>query len=447
MVELGIAGTAASVNTSGDVVGTWGTSAGLPPRGYVWRNGVRTDLPLDSDAYGNYGTVINESGQIGGFHHFLSASAFGEQQATVWNGVTSPVLIGNRTRWSNVDHLNSAGQATLNGTSSETNLVNLTDMQDLFWSPATGIVALGDLGGGARGAEDINESGTVVGVSPLTPGDDRSGRAFAWTFTGGMRDLGTLGGASSWAQAVNARDEVVGAAATAAEGGGKPVKWVGGVAQQLDTLQGSANDVNNSGHAVGWRLIDGRQHATLWRDGVAIDLGAGPGSEAVRINDLDVILGRSPTGPFVWTNPAEGPVLLPTLGGENRFAGDCTAGNFIAGWSRTAEADAGPQAVRWEVQVTPLSDDGAIVDLQTSVEELEEGGAINTGEANSLDAKLEGALMQCERGNETAARHQIEAFINHTRALVRSGRLAASDGDALIAEAEALLAGLDCSAG
>jgi probable HAF family extracellular repeat protein len=329
---------------------------------------------------------------------------------------------------------------------SETNLVEVTDMQDVFWSAATGIVELGHLGGGARRATDINEAGTVVGGSPVIAGDTHSEHAFMWTLAGGMRDLGTLGGELSSAHAINARDEVAGMSWAAP--GYKPTKWVGGVPQQLDTLDGFAYDINNSGHVVGSRVVDGRYQATLWQDGVAIDLGAGPGSEALRINDLDVIVGTTPTGVFVWSNPAEGAVMLPSLGGENRvacYSHECMPGNFIAGWSHSAEEGAPPRAVRWEVQVTPLSDDGTIVDLQDSVDALEESGGINSGEASSLDAKLDGALAQCERGNETAARNQIEAFINHTRALIRSGRVSAADGEALITEAQALLASLDCT--
>jgi hypothetical protein len=50
-----------------------------------------------------------------------------------------------------------------------------------------------------------------------------------------------------------------------------------------------ANALNNLGHAVGYSVVGGISHATLWIDGVATDLGAN--TSANGINDSDQIVG------------------------------------------------------------------------------------------------------------------------------------------------------------
>jgi hypothetical protein len=65
---------------------------------------------------------------------------------------------------------------------------------------------------------------------------------------------------------------------------------------------------------------------------------------------------------------------------------------------------------------------------------------LNQGQANSLLSKLDAARRSRARGNDTAARNQLAAFINELEALKRSGRLDPATADALIAAARALVA-------
>jgi hypothetical protein len=68
------------------------------------------------------------------------------------------------------------------------------------------------------------------------------------------------------------------------------------------------------------------------------------------------------------------------------------------------------------------------------------GLGLDAGEANALDAKLDGAVEALARGNKGAARGKLGAFQNHVDALVKSGRLAAAQGQSLNAAVDAVLA-------
>ena len=51
-----------------------------------------------------------------------------------------------------------------------------------------------------------------------------------------------------------------------------------------------ANALNNSAYIVGYSVSNGSAHATLWRDGSAVDIG-GADTFANGINDSDQIVG------------------------------------------------------------------------------------------------------------------------------------------------------------
>jgi len=65
------------------------------------------------------------------------------------------------------------------------------------------------------------------------------------------------------------------------------------------------------------------------------------------------------------------------------------------------------------------------------VEATAAAGKLDAGNATALTAKLDGAKHQLERGNTTAALGQLGAVLNELDALVRSGRVAAADVEAL----------------
>ena len=73
---------------------------------------------------------------------------------------------------------------------------------------------------------------------------------------------------------------------------------------------------------------------------------------------------------------------------------------------------------------------------------LAAGGSITEGNANSLAAKLSAASASIERRQHTPAANQLRAFLNEVQAMERSGRLGATDANALRAIAQRVLATL-----
>ena len=59
--------------------------------------------------------------------------------------------------------------------------------------------------------------------------------------------------------------------------------------------------------------------------------------------------------------------------------------------------------------------------------------------AGQLTASADGAATSLERGNETAAAGQLNAFIKQVQAEVRAGRMSAATGAELLAYAQRVL--------
>lgn len=214
---------------------------------------------------------------------------------------------------------------------------------------------LGDLGGQGSWAYDVNDTGQVVGGSPLGGGNNH---AFLWQQSSGMQDLGTLGGPDSYAFEINSAGQAVGYACCAPDtylshavlwGSGGIVDlgdldpmwpaisaaygindagqvvggsydefanfhaflWQSGGMQDLGTLGGdysAAEAINESGQVVGTaRLANGAPHAFLW-DGSMQDLGALTWDQSIAydINDKGQVVGALQTDSnshaFVWAN-------------------------------------------------------------------------------------------------------------------------------------------------
>jgi hypothetical protein len=80
--------------------------------------------------------------------------------------------------------------------------------------------------------------------------------------------------------------------------------------------------------------------------------------------------------------------------------------------------------------------------LGTSVTLLSEAGVLNDGHVNALRSKLENAERQAAEGHIAAAEGLLNSFINQVLSLVASGEIPSADGEALVAHARAILAGL-----
>jgi probable HAF family extracellular repeat protein len=171
---------------------------------------------------------------------------------------------------------------------------------------------------------------------------------------------------------------------------------------ELGSLGGTVsagNSINNPGLVAGYSSLAGNQtmHATLWRDGAAVDLGTlgGPNSAVLWPvkNDSGLIVGVSETSQINplgedWSCSAFFPAVtghvcvgfvwqhgvmraLPTLGGPDGFATGANNSGQVVGWAENTVHDptcAAPQvlqfrAVIWDTrhrgmtQLPPLAGD------------------------------------------------------------------------------------------
>jgi probable HAF family extracellular repeat protein len=128
-----------------------------------------------------------------------------------------------------------------------------------FWSPASGMVDIGTLGGIYSWPDKINASGQVIGFSLTASNDSRYGHGFSWTPAGGLVDM-TLGGLASSVSSISASGQVVGASSTPS-GAPHAFAWTNaGGMRDLGTLGGSssvANATNVWGQAVGQAMLAG----------------------------------------------------------------------------------------------------------------------------------------------------------------------------------------------
>ncbi|MFD9700005.1 hypothetical protein [Lentzea sp. NPDC059081] len=199
---------------------------------------------------------------------------------------------------------------------------------------ALAVEDLGTLPGDLRStAADINDSGTIAGVSY---GSGTSQHAVRWDRFDGIRKLADLG-FDSWAGAINSNSVVVGYAVTSA-GQTQAVKWnPSGALVQL-TVAGAtssvAYDVNDSGTVSGTATINGVPQAVLWDStGGATLLGAGIG---LHVTGAGWVVGTSGSDVVRWNASGVRTVLdSGTLLGANQLADATgTVGSNGVQWSR-----------------------------------------------------------------------------------------------------------------
>jgi FIMAH domain-containing protein len=92
--------------------------------------------------------------------------------------------------------------------------------------------------------------------------------------------------------------------------------------------------------------------------------------------------------------------------------------------------------------VPTISCPGEILHVVDAVRLLLASGTLNEGQANALISKLQSAIAALQNGHENAAQNKLNAFKNQVMAMVNAGTLSAAAGQALIDEADAILAGL-----
>jgi probable HAF family extracellular repeat protein len=187
----------ASINNSGDVVGTGDPNNTGYLQAFKWQT-VGGEQWLGSLG-GNFSAAsgVNDAGAVAG----MSLNAANYQHAFLWTQAGGMVDL--------TPNLTSIGGATAVAVNSSNQVVGYYfpngsgNTLGFTWTQAGGLVNLGAAG---TLALDVNDAGTVVGQWPSATGNSHG---FSWTQSGGIQDLGSLGGESA-ALSINSQGWIVG---------------------------------------------------------------------------------------------------------------------------------------------------------------------------------------------------------------------------------------------
>ena len=249
------------ISDTGQIAGTSTTPGTSYPNAVTWIDGQVINI-TGAGVSGASANAVNNKGVVVGISDSLGLNAFSWK-----DGVLTPLPFPHAC-CSIATSLNDAGAiaglASLEG-------VN-TPNDGVLWQEAQ-LVPLGTLGGTLAHAQDINSSGTIVGMSDIK--NNGAYFPFIWN-DGAMVPLPTLGGAYNGANAVSDSGIIVGFS-TPSTFGNRAVKWVDGQVIPLPLLGvplSEASDVNESGWIVGhaWTSLPGSTTAALWIDEQVHDL-------------------------------------------------------------------------------------------------------------------------------------------------------------------------------
>ena len=258
MVDLGEYMYPLAVNNAGQVFGYYSVSnfpiAGSEFHAFSWTESSGfVDLGLIGSAPQHHLLAASDSGDMVGWVN-SSVGITSVDTAFWWSPTTGTVYLG-----------------TLGGTGSRAYAVSRSGdyvvgdsylaadvaSHGFVWTPTGGMVDLGAIAGPHSQAIAASDTGQVVGRSFFVPGTDFNSHAVSWTAMGGMVDLGTIGGTHSSAAAVNVNGVVVGSSTTipGSFAAVRAFSWTaGGGMIDLGAL-GDANSratlVNNRGQVVG----------------------------------------------------------------------------------------------------------------------------------------------------------------------------------------------------
>jgi len=313
----GTGGVALDINTSGQVVGHARNAHGdvLP---FLWTvdNGI-SELLLPPGAIGGRASAINDNGWIVG----ETWAPFNSSQTTIWRPGHSPLVLDGLLGLS-ISHatgVNNSGQVV--GFAYST----VEERHAFLWSENDGAIDLGTLGGTDSLADDINDSGVIVGNSELD--DNKTVHAFVWIAGDGISDLYPDWPLRDYVGiGINSAGDIVGQGEQVGDRK-TPVFWPsnGGVPVYANGEWGWAGDINNRGMIVGrYREVSylDPDHAFVWDGGdslVTLPMLEPDGRYvAEAINDTGWIVGWGTDNgqevPLLWT-PEPTTLAMLSLGG------------------------------------------------------------------------------------------------------------------------------------
>ncbi|MCB5184048.1 PEP-CTERM sorting domain-containing protein [Methylobacillus gramineus] len=243
----------------------------------------------------SFAASINNHGQVTGHSDLGDYSV--RNLATLWSNGTTSAITGGLGKYSTAISLNDHGQVV--GTSYTQSRFYQTaptpsyyDGHATLWQNGKA-TTLPALSGQYAHANDINNNGQVIGWSL-----DTQNQTIATVWNNNTPTaLTSQDGYRSEANAINDNDNIVG---TLYQGFASNAVFWNSSNQLLilGSIGGNGGSeafaINNHDIIVGWSSsLDGRQHATLWDNGQAIDLGRlnGYASYAYGVNNLGNVVG------------------------------------------------------------------------------------------------------------------------------------------------------------
>jgi probable HAF family extracellular repeat protein len=239
---------------------------------------------------------------------------------------------------------------------------NQSEVRGFIWTPASGLVTIGDLGGGYTVPQSLNSHGLVVGDAINAAGHDH---AFMWTEAGGMVDLDPASLDDSAGRFVTDDGLIIGQINAAT--GERVFEWTeqAGLTEIPSLGRDMAPEILNQNRMLTGTIFrdDGSAGTFFWSQATGPeDIGSLGGDEIrpIAMNATGTIVGFGTTGSgdthaFVWSQP-NGLVDLGTLGGDLSWANDVNSSGLVTGYSRTPTGD--QHAFVWSAT-------GGMVDLGT----------------------------------------------------------------------------------
>ena len=314
--------------------------------GFVWTNGVTTDLGTLPGGPSSFAYMVNERGLIVGQSQNGSIdplTGLPEVRGVLWqkNQIIDLGTLGGNA--SNANTINDRGQAVGGATNSTPDAFANISQAACQVLPTTGACSGGTFAFNALFSLSTNETraflwqdglmrdlGTLGGPDSTAFINNDRGEVAGWSYTSfvanpstgtptvdpflwspkdaKMVDLGSLGGTFGAPFFLNNRGQVIGVSNLSGDLIVHPFLWTKSEGMKdLGTLGGTyghPNWINEKGEIVGFSDLAGDQagHAFLWRQGVMIDIGSigtDPSSEAGSINSRGQIVG----GTFVFDGP------------------------------------------------------------------------------------------------------------------------------------------------